>query len=189
MKTCILRSHFNLPSQSYLSTSPPRTLPSFLLNKIISSSRKTRTYTKPSAKNLTKESNTNKPIILKSTKKEIQVVDSSNDGYSRFVMLGAVSFGFAMLLAGLDDQQKALAFGPEGPLMEDFWDNMRRYGLYALTVSTGALSIIFQPIFELLKNPISAVLVIVILVGIFYIVTQVVSAMVGVSEFAYEYGY
>ncbi|KAF5181888.1 Peroxiredoxin q protein [Thalictrum thalictroides] len=185
MKTCILRSHFNLPNQSYYLTNSP----SFLVNKIISSSRRTKTYTKPSARNLTKESNRNKTFILKSTttpRKEENEVDSST---TRLVMLGAVSFGFAMLFAGMDDHQKALAFGPEGPLMEDFWDNMRRYGLYALTVSTGALSMIFQPIFELLKNPISAILIIVILVGIFYIVTQVVTAMVGVSEFAYEYGY
>ncbi|KAK2990206.1 hypothetical protein RJ640_014658 [Escallonia rubra] len=39
---------------------------------------------------------------------------------------------FVLFLMGVDDH-KALAFGPEGPLMEDFWDNMRRYGLYALT--------------------------------------------------------
>ncbi|KAH0712225.1 hypothetical protein KY289_008184 [Solanum tuberosum] len=34
---------------------------------------------------------------------------------------------------GFDDKNQALALGPEGPLMEEFWENMRRYGLYALT--------------------------------------------------------
>lgn len=93
-----------------------------------------------------------------------------------------------MFLMGLDDQ-KALALGPEGPLAEEFWDNVRRYALYALTVSTGALYTIFQPIVELLKNPISAILILVIFGGGLYIVSQVLSAMVGVSEFSYDYSY
>ncbi|KAB1221687.1 hypothetical protein CJ030_MR2G006260 [Morella rubra] len=110
------------------------------------------------------------------------------NGYSRFVILGAVSFGLALFLIGLDDQ-KALALGPEGPLMEEFWENVRRYALYALTVSTGAIYTIFLPIFELLKNPISALLVLTILAGAIFIVSQVLSAMVGVSDFTYDYGY
>ncbi|KAJ0973453.1 hypothetical protein J5N97_021412 [Dioscorea zingiberensis] len=32
-----------------------------------------------------------------------------------------------------------MAQGPKGPVVEEFWDNMRRYGLYVLTVSTGGL--------------------------------------------------
>ncbi|KAK9068927.1 hypothetical protein SSX86_013043 [Deinandra increscens subsp. villosa] len=111
------------------------------------------------------------------------------DENSRCVIVGAVTLGFMMLLMGSDDHQKALAFGPEGPLMEDFWDNMRRYGLYALTVSSGVLYAVFQPLYELLKNPISAILVITILGGGFYIVTQVVSAMVGITDFSYELNY
>lgn len=97
--------------------------------------------------------------------------------------------GFVMFLMSIDDNQKALALGPEGPLVEEFWDNMRRYGLYVLTVSTGVLSAIFEPIVELLKNPISAILILVILGGGFYIVSQVVSAMIGVTDFSYEYTY
>lgn len=104
------------------------------------------------------------------------------------MITGAVSLGLVLFLMGMDGQ-KALALGPEGPLMEEFWENVRRYGLYALTVSTGALYTIFQPIFELLKNPISAVLVLIILGGGIFIVSQVVSAMVGVTDFAYEYAY
>ncbi|KAJ7946424.1 Peroxiredoxin Q, chloroplastic [Quillaja saponaria] len=110
------------------------------------------------------------------------------NGYSRFVILGAVSVGFVLLIMGMDEQ-KALALGPEGPLMEEFWDNVRRYALYALTVSTGAIYTIVQPIFELLKNPISAILILAILGGSFYIVSQVLSVMLGVTDFAYDYGY
>ncbi|MCL7040517.1 hypothetical protein MKW94_015663 [Papaver nudicaule] len=87
------------------------------------------------------------------------------------------------------DDQKALALGPEGPLMEEFWDNMRRYSLYIVTVSTGVIYTIFQPILELLKNPVTAILIITILGGSFFIISQVLSAMVGVSEFVYDYGY
>ncbi|XP_012082180.1 uncharacterized protein LOC105642100 [Jatropha curcas] len=112
----------------------------------------------------------------------------SPNGNFRFVVVGAVSVGLFLFLMGFDEH-KALAFGPEGPLVEEFWENVRRYALYALTVSTGALYTILQPIVELLKNPISAVLVILIFGGSFYIVSQVLSAMVGVTEFTYDYGY
>lgn len=104
------------------------------------------------------------------------------------VIFGAVSLGLGILLMGFDDH-KALALGPEGPLMEEFWDNMRRYALYALTVSTGAIYVLVQPIVELLKNPISAVLIIAILGGGFFIITQVVTAMIGLSDFSYDYNY
>lgn len=96
--------------------------------------------------------------------------------------------GVALFLFGCDGE-RALALGPEGPLVEEFWDNVRRYALYALTVSTGALYTIFLPIFELLKNPITAVLVLVIFGGSIFIMSQVLSAMVGVTEFAYDYAY
>lgn len=109
-------------------------------------------------------------------------------GCSKFVILGAVTVGMAVFLMGFDDQ-KALAFGPEGPLVEEFWDNMRRYAIYALTVSTGVIYAVFQPMLELLKNPISAVLVLIIFGGSIYILSQVLSAMVGVSEFYYDYSY
>ncbi|WCJ28167.1 hypothetical protein M5689_009874 [Euphorbia peplus] len=66
-------------------------------------------------------------------------------------ILGGASIGLILFLTGvIDDDQKALALGPEGPLMEEFWDNVRRYALYALTV---------------------------------------LSAMVGVTDFSYDYNY
>lgn len=80
-------------------------------------------------------------------------------------------------------------WGPEGPLVEEFWDNVRRYAIYAVTVSTGALYTILLPIFELLKNPITAVLVLAIFGGAIFVISQVLSAMVGVNEFSYDYAY
>lgn len=110
-------------------------------------------------------------------------------GLSRNLILGSVSIGVIVFLMGIDEQNKALAWGPEGPLLEDFWDNMRRYGLYALTVSTGVLYAVFEPIVQLLKNPISAILILTIIGGGLFIVSQVVSAMIGVNEFSYQYSY
>ncbi|KAG4196212.1 hypothetical protein ERO13_A06G155600v2 [Gossypium hirsutum] len=123
-----------------------------------------------------------------SSNPERELTQVSSSGFSRFVVVGAVSMGLALLLMEAD-VQKALALGPEGPLMEEFWENVRRYALYALTVSTGAIYTIFQPILELLKNPISAILILVIMGGSLYIVSQILSAMFGVTDFTYTYGY
>ncbi|KAK8962114.1 hypothetical protein KSP40_PGU021168 [Platanthera guangdongensis] len=78
-----------------------------------------------------------------------------------------------------------MAFRPEGPLVEEFWDNLRRYGLYFITVSTRAIFTIVLPIYELLKNPITVILIIIVFVGSFYLLSQILTAMVGVSEFSY----
>ncbi|GLT80218.1 hypothetical protein SLA2020_516700 [Shorea laevis] len=107
------------------------------------------------------------------SEREFSIPGVSSNG---IVMVGAVSVGFLLLFMGMDDQ-KALALGPEGPLVEEFWDNVRRYALYALTVSTGAIYTVLQPILELLKNPISAILILVIIGGGIYVVSQVLSAM------------
>ncbi|XP_027330814.1 uncharacterized protein LOC113846575 [Abrus precatorius] len=111
------------------------------------------------------------------------------NGHSKIVIMGAVSVGILVALLSGMDEQKAWALGPEGPLVEEFWDNVRRYGLYALTVSTGALYTIFRPIVDLLKNPISAILILALFGGSFYLVSQVLSAMFGVSDFTYDFGY
>ncbi|EPS71650.1 hypothetical protein M569_03109, partial [Genlisea aurea] len=107
---------------------------------------------------------------------------------SRILFVGAASLGLFLLLMGFEDS-RAAALGPEGPLMEEFWDNMRRYGLYVLTVSTGAIYTLLQPIGELLKNPVTGFLVIALVCGGIFLVSQVVSAMVGLSDFSYDYGY
>ncbi|WVZ10176.1 hypothetical protein V8G54_014706 [Vigna mungo] len=112
--------------------------------------------------------------------------DQKGISNSSVVIMGAVCVG---ILAVILSEEKALALGPEGPLVEEFWDNVRRYGLYALTVSTGALYTIFRPILDLLRNPVSAIFILVLFGGSLYLVSQVLSAMVGVSEFSYDYGY
>lgn len=152
---------------------PPSSLPSL---------RPSKTHLK-----LTRSPTLNLNLNVTSPKTKPELPISSK--IPRWVFLGGASLGFAFLILGADGQNEALAFGPEGPLVEEFWDNMRRYGLYVLTVSTGALYTIFQPIAELLKNPVTAILIITVVVGGGYLVSQVVSAMVGLSDFSYNYGY
>uniref|UniRef100_A0A0D6QYB3 Uncharacterized protein ycf33 n=1 Tax=Araucaria cunninghamii TaxID=56994 RepID=A0A0D6QYB3_ARACU len=116
--------------------------------------------------------------------KEIRKEKEKGDGDKLWV--GMIVIGFTVWLM-LGSDERALAFGPEGPLVEEFWENMRRYTLYFFTVGTGALYTVLKPIYDLLKNPVSAVLVIVIISGSFYLLYLTLSAMIGLSEFSYEY--
>ena len=104
-----------------------------------------------------------------------------------WALIGGITVGVAMALALSMDAGPAMALGPEGPLVEEFWDNMRRYALYALTVSTGFAWALVQPIVELLKSPITAVLIIVVIAGGGILVSQVINAMAGNSDFIYMY--
>ncbi|KAL0926107.1 hypothetical protein M5K25_004497 [Dendrobium thyrsiflorum] len=182
MKVCSfqLRPHLHISSLHGRQFQTPKLLPTYLKLK---PSVRTTTINLPSLKELF-SSNPEKKI----TKMEFLQKDSSIE-LQRLLLFGGFSFAFALLLLGFDGQQEAMALGPEGPLVEEFWDNVRRYGLYFITVSTGAIYTILQPIFELLKNPITAILIIIVVVGSFYLLSQVLSAMVGVSEFSYQYGY
>ncbi|CAM6101716.1 unnamed protein product [Calypogeia fissa] len=87
----------------------------------------------------------------------------------------------------LDVDMRAIAMGPEGPLLEEFWDNMRRYGLYFVTVVTGGVYQLVKPIIDALRNPLTTVLVIIIVSGSLYLVGLTVSAMLGVNEYYYQY--
>ncbi|OIW00089.1 hypothetical protein TanjilG_26426 [Lupinus angustifolius] len=173
MKNVSLRSelllHFPTSSNPSCYTCNP---PSFVKVQPI------RALKQPLSKPHKKQSHTHNPVIVK---------QNEHSWRNRVVVIigGAVCVGMMVFM----NEEKALALGPEGPLVEEFWDNVRRYGLYALTVSTGAIYTILQPIWELLKNPISAILVILIFGGAFFIISQVISAMVGVTDFSYDYGY
>lgn len=117
-----------------------------------------------------------------------QTLENLPDVIPRWFLIGGASLGIAFLVLGLDGHGKAMALGPEGPLVEEFWDNMRRYALYALTVSTGMAYTVIQPIVELLKNPITAILILIVIGGSGFVVSQVLTAMVGNSDFTYNYG-
>ncbi|KAK3433560.1 uncharacterized protein LOC104428156 [Eucalyptus grandis] len=192
MKTLVLQSQFLLSRNTNLSN-PRSNAATVIPSRIVTSCSQHHPPPPPPSSSASASSRCNsiaRPTraIQKSHNQHSHHV--STDGGSRKVVLGAVSLGIALLLMGFEDHHnKALAFGPEGPLAEEFWENVRRYALYALTVSTGAIYTILQPILELLKNPISAVLILLILGGSTFIVYQVVATMVGVNEFAYDYAY
>ncbi|GAB2301007.1 hypothetical protein Dimus_035043 [Dionaea muscipula] len=142
MNTTILRSQFHFPTLTK-SPSKPTEIPFLHCNLTTHSlsppflSSKNRTpcphlSTKASKHSIISQSQ----ITTSNYSLEQDPGKDSADGQSRIVVIGAVSLGFALFLMGLDDQ-KALALGPEGPLMEEFWDNMRRYALYALSGTRG----------------------------------------------------
>lgn len=132
-----------------------------------------------------KESLAENPSLI--SVQEPQKEESLEDSANGYMVFGGFAVAVVMGMMMMMGDEKALALGPEGPLVEEFWDNVRRYALYALTVSTGAVYTIAKPIFELLKNPISAILILAIMGGSLYLVSQILSAMVGVTDFSYDY--
>jgi len=104
-----------------------------------------------------------------------------------WALIGGIAAGAAAAVLLSSGAGPALALGPEGPLVEEFWDNMRRYALYVVTVSTGVAYTVLQPIVELLKNPVTALLIVAVLAGSGFLVSQVLNAMVGNSDFIYRY--
>ncbi|EAZ04657.1 hypothetical protein OsI_26809 [Oryza sativa Indica Group] len=106
-------------------------------------------------------------------------------GLPTWALIGAIAAAVALSSAAAAGP--AAALGPEGPLVEEFWDNMRRYALYVVTVSTGFAYTLAQPIVELLKNPVTALLIVAVLAGGGFLVSQVLNAMVGNSDFIYTY--
>uniref|UniRef100_A0A0E0LN44 Uncharacterized protein ycf33 n=1 Tax=Oryza punctata TaxID=4537 RepID=A0A0E0LN44_ORYPU len=108
-------------------------------------------------------------------------------GLPTWAVIGAITAGVAAAVALSAGAGPAAALGPEGPLVEEFWDNMRRYALYVVTVSTGFAYTLVQPIVELLKNPVTALLIVAVLAGGGFLVSQVLNAMVGNSDFIYTY--
>jgi hypothetical protein len=94
--------------------------------------------------------------------------------------------GLVFALVCLPDE-RALALGPGGPLMEEFWDNVRRYGFYFFTVVSGGLYSLTKPLLDLLKNPSTQILVLIAVIGTFYLMYLTVSTMLGLNDFVYEY--
>lgn len=95
------------------------------------------------------------------------------------------SLVFALVCLALD--APALALGPGGPVMEEFWDNVRRYVFYFLTVVSGGLYSLAKPLLDLLKDPSTQILVLIVTIGTIYLVYLTVSTMLGLNEFVYQY--
>lgn len=101
---------------------------------------------------------------------------------ARELAIGALVFALVCL-----PDEHALALGPGGPLMEEFWDNVRRYGFYFFTVVSGGLYSLAKPVLDLMKDPSTQILVAVVVIGTFYLMYLTVSTMLGLNDFVYQY--
>jgi hypothetical protein len=139
-------------------------------------------YASIPALNLSAESETETSSSLSSSSSslpaEIDLLPEKTLAFSLLLAMGMMAFG---------STESALALGPEGPLLEEFWDNMRRYGLYFLTVATGGIYSILEPVFSLLRNPVTAVLTIAVITGSLYLLYLTLNIMLGISAFDYKY--
>jgi hypothetical protein len=102
--------------------------------------------------------------------------------YFRELAIGSLVFTLVCL-----PDANAHALGPGGPLMEEFWDNVRRYGFYFFTVVSGGLYSLAKPLVDLLKEPSTQFLVAIAVAGTFYLIYLTVSTMLGLTDFDYQY--
>eukprot|EP00898_Chlorokybus_atmophyticus_P001105 jgi/Chlat1/1996/Chrsp158S02296 len=84
----------------------------------------------------------------------------------------------------LESDMWALAMAPEN---DAFWDNVRRYVAYFFTVASGSAYGLVKPIADLMKKPTTAVLTVIVLGGTGYLLSQALSAMLGLGNFEYQY--
>ena len=88
--------------------------------------------------------------------------------------------------------QIVAALPPPAPLFDvsaetPIWENIVRYGQYFFSVMLGTGYVMLKPFAQLLKQPVTAVLLIGSVVGLFYFVKTTVNAMLGVDDlFQYE---
>lgn len=118
-----------------------------------------------------------------------EFVGSANGALESFVKENARELAIGSLVFALVclPDEHALALGPGGPLMEEFWDNVRRYGFYFFTVVSGGLYSLAKPLVDLLKDPSTQILVLIAVIGTFYLVYLTVSTMLGLNDFEYQY--
>ena len=67
-------------------------------------------------------------------------------------------------------------------LQEDFWQNLGRYGRYFITVLLGTAYTSVKPVGRLLRNPVTAGLVIAVAVGLYFFVSNTLNGMLGVNQ-------
>ncbi len=67
-------------------------------------------------------------------------------------------------------------------MQEDFWSNVGRYGSYFFSVLLGTAYTAVKPIGGLLRRPVSAVLTISAIIGLYIFVSTTVTAMLGVNS-------
>lgn len=67
-------------------------------------------------------------------------------------------------------------------MQEDFWSNLARYGRYFVTVLLGTAYTAIRPLGGLLRRPLSAFIVVSVLVGLYFFVSATLSGMLGANQ-------
>jgi hypothetical protein len=67
-------------------------------------------------------------------------------------------------------------------MQEDFWSNILRYVSYFFSVLLGTAYTAVKPIGGFLKKPVSAVITVAAVIGLYIFVSSTVNAMLGVNQ-------
>ena len=67
-------------------------------------------------------------------------------------------------------------------MQEEFWGNLARYGRYFITVLLGTAYTALKPIGGLLRRPVSALVVLSLLVGLYFFVSATLNGMLGGNQ-------
>eukprot|EP00238_Polyblepharides_amylifera_P001654 CAMPEP_0196573990 /NCGR_PEP_ID=MMETSP1081-20130531/3795_1 /TAXON_ID=36882 /ORGANISM="Pyramimonas amylifera, Strain CCMP720" /LENGTH=208 /DNA_ID=CAMNT_0041891873 /DNA_START=277 /DNA_END=903 /DNA_ORIENTATION=+ len=65
---------------------------------------------------------------------------------------------------------------------EDFWSNMGRYMKYGVTVVFGTGYVLVKPLFQYLKNPKTAIPLILVVIGVVLIIRWTLQTMLGLND-------
>lgn len=67
-------------------------------------------------------------------------------------------------------------------MQDEFWSNLARYGRYFVTVLLGTAYTAIKPLGGLLRRPVTAVIVVVVLVGLYFFVSATLGGMLGTNQ-------
>ena len=67
-------------------------------------------------------------------------------------------------------------------MQEDFWSNILRYVSYFFSVLLGTAYTAIKPIGGFLRKPVSAVITVAVIIGLYIFVSSTVNAMLGVNQ-------
>ncbi len=67
-------------------------------------------------------------------------------------------------------------------MQEDFWSNILRYVSFFFSVLLGTAYTAIKPIGGFLRKPVSAVITVAVIIGLYVFVSSTVNAMLGVNQ-------
>lgn len=87
------------------------------------------------------------------------------------------SYQYPALLSGIARPAQYLRC-----VQEDFWSNILRYVSYFFSVLLGTAYTAIKPIGGFLRKPVSAVITVAVIIGLYVFVSSTVNAMLGVNQ-------